>query len=95
MFLLFDGFYDWQLTAFEKSIFGVYPTLYIDQHLLNVWLNEIFSFCYSFYYLMIPAFLLSTFIRKDYEIFKSFLAASSLAFFSSSLRAEQAISNFT
>ena len=81
MFLLFDSFYDWQLIAFEKSLFGIHPTLYIDRHLLNVWLNELFSFCYSFYYLMLSISLAYMFLRKDYEILKNFLAASSLTFF--------------
>ncbi|UCE23764.1 MAG: phosphatase PAP2 family protein [Candidatus Zixiibacteriota bacterium] len=85
MFLLFDGFYDWQLTALEKAIFGFYPTIYIDLHLLNVWLNEIFSFCYSSYYFMIPVFLLTLFFKKEYEVIKSFLAAACMTFFLSYL----------
>lgn len=85
MFLLFDGFYDWQLTAFEKGLLGVYPTVFIDQNLLNVWVNEILSFCYSAYYLMIPVFLMALFVRRDDEIIKSILTACSLAFFSSYL----------
>jgi membrane-associated phospholipid phosphatase len=85
MFLVFDGFCDWQLTALEKSVFGVYPTVYIDRNLLNVWLNEIFSFCYVAYYPMIPVFLLAVFFRRDYEIIKNSLAAICLAFFLSYL----------
>lgn len=83
MFLLFDGFYDWQLTAFEKAVLGTNPTIYIDRNLLNVWANEIFSFGYSSYYLMIPVFLLTAFFKKDYQIVKSFLTAACLAFFCS------------
>ena len=81
IFLLFDQFYDWQLTAFEKSIFGFNPTLYIDRHLLNVWFNEIFSFCYFAYYLLIPIFLLAAFYRKHYDIIRVFLFAICLTFF--------------
>lgn len=81
MFLLLDQFYDWQLTSFEKSVFGVYPTLYIDRHLLNVWLNEIFSFCYFAYYFMIPVFLLAAFIKKHYDVIRGYLLAACVAFF--------------
>jgi len=81
IFLIFDGFYDWQLTTFEKMLLGVNPTLYIDRHLLNVWLTEILSFCYFSYYLMLPVFALSAFFKKDYDIIRRCLTACSLAFF--------------
>ena len=83
MFLLFDSFFDWQLTAFELSIFSVNPTLYIDQHLLNVWLNEIISFCYFSYYFMIPVFMFTLFFKKDYNILISFLSSTCVMFFCS------------
>lgn len=83
MFLLFDKFYDFQLTAFEHSIFGFNPTLYIDQHLLNVWLNEIFSGCYFLYYFMIPGFVILLLVKKNYTVLKSFLSATCLTFFAS------------
>lgn len=83
MYLLFDSFYDWQLTAFEKSLFGVHPTIYIDQHLLNVVATEIISFCYFAYYFMIPVFMIILFIKKEYSVLKSYLAAVCLTFFTS------------
>jgi len=83
VFLIFDNFYDWQLTTFEKMILGVNPTLYIDRHLLNVWVNEIFSFCYFSYYFMLPVFLLPVFIKKDYDVIRRTLTAWCLAFFMS------------
>jgi membrane-associated phospholipid phosphatase len=81
MFLLFDGFFDWQLVAFEKSTLGVYPTVFMDTLLPNVGITEILSFCYFSYYLMLPVFLISLFVRKDYEIIKEFSAAAALTFF--------------
>jgi membrane-associated phospholipid phosphatase len=85
MFLFFDKFCDSQLTAFESSVFGSDLSLYIDRHLLNVWLNELFSFCYFSYYLMLPLFLVWLYIRKfDLLIIRS-LAAVSLTFFASYL----------
>jgi membrane-associated phospholipid phosphatase len=85
MFLIRDRFYDWQLTAFEKAVFGVNPTLFIDRNLLNVWLNEFFSLGYFSYYFMILVFLVVLFIKKHYETIKSFLTASCLTFFLSYL----------
>lgn len=83
MFLLFDSFYDWQLTAFEYALFGMNPTLYIDTNLFNVWLNEIISFCYFSYYFMIPVFMISVFVKKDYDILASFLSSTCVMFFCS------------
>ncbi len=81
MFLVFGHFYDSQLVSFEKAIFGVNPTLYIDRHLLNIWANEVFSFCYFSYYFWILVFLLVLFVKKHYETIKSFLTAACLTFF--------------
>lgn len=81
MFLLYDSFYDWQLTIFEKIIIGTNLTLFIDKYLLNVVTNEILSFCYFSYYFMIPVFMVYLYIKKDYELLKNFLAAVCLTFF--------------
>lgn len=80
MFLLFDKFFDYQLVAFETAIYGIEPTLYIDQHLLTPVLNEIFSFCYFCYYLMIPVFLIAIFVKRDYEVIKKYLTAAALTY---------------
>ncbi|MFQ5454344.1 MAG: phosphatase PAP2 family protein, partial [Candidatus Zixiibacteriota bacterium] len=85
MFLLYDDFFDWQLTTFEKIILGINPTIYIDNYLLNVWLNEFFSFCYFAYYFMIIIFLLIIFFKKDFAVIKSFLSATCITFFVSYL----------
>lgn len=85
MFLIFDGFLDFQLVAFEKAVLGVNPTLYIDQHLLNVWVTELLSFCYFSYYLMIPVFILTMFAKKQYRIICSSTTATLLIFFTSYL----------
>ncbi len=85
MFLLFDHFLDAQLVAFEKSIFGFNPTLYIDANLLSVIPNEILSFCYFCYYFMIPVFFISLFLKKEYLITKQAMTAVCLTFFLSYL----------
>ncbi len=81
MFLLFDGFFDVQLTSFEKLIFGVNPTHYIDQNLLTPWLTEPISFSYFSYYFMIPVFFVILYVKKDYEIIINAMSAICLTFF--------------
>jgi membrane-associated phospholipid phosphatase len=81
MFLLFDHFLDSGLVAFERATFGVNLTLFIDQHLLNVWATEIFSLTYFCYYLMIPGFFIFLFVKKDDEVTKISLTAICLTFF--------------
>jgi membrane-associated phospholipid phosphatase len=85
MFLLTDQFLDWQVVTFEKMILGANPTLYFDAHLLNVWTNEILSFCYFSYYPMLPVFLIVVFARKHYHVIREFSAAACLTFFISYL----------
>jgi len=85
MSLMFDSFLDIQVTSFEHLIFGVNPTLYIDQNLLTTWLTEPISFCYFSYYFMIPVFFVILFIKKDYKIIKNAMSAVSLTFFLSYL----------
>lgn len=66
MFLFFDHFLDPKLIAFETSLFSIEPTVYIDQHLLQPLFNDLVTFCYACYYLMIPVFAIVLFkMRKD------------------------------
>lgn len=81
IFLLHDNWFDPQLTAFEKSIFGVNPTLYIDQHLLSVWFNELVMAFYFCYYFMIPGFTIYVFLKHDFVILKRAVTAICLTFF--------------
>ncbi len=81
MHLIFSDFFDSQLVAFELALFGVHPTLYIDQHLLNTLTTEIISFCYFSYYLMIPVFLATLYYQQDLDNLKNSLSAISITFF--------------
>lgn len=85
MFLLFDQFLDWQLTAWELSVFGVNPTIFIDKHLLYPALNELFSLAYFLYYPMLPAFLLYVYKREDWQILRSAVTTFCAVFFCSYL----------
>jgi membrane-associated phospholipid phosphatase len=81
MFLLFDYFLDPQFTAFEHSIFGVNPTLYIDRHLLHPIISEIVLLAYFSYYFMILAWVLAVYLRGDYGVIKSSITAFCGIFF--------------
>ena len=85
IFLLFDRFFDYQVVAWEQSLLGMEPTLFIDKYLLNTWSTEILSFCYFCYYLMFPCFLIALFLRREHRIIREFLAAAGLTFFVSYL----------
>jgi len=85
IFLLFDHFFDYQVVAWEKSLLGMEPTLFVDKHLLNTWSTEILSFCYFCYYLMFPGFLIALFLRREHRMIRDFLAAACLTFFVSYL----------
>ncbi|MDX9857171.1 MAG: phosphatase PAP2 family protein [candidate division Zixibacteria bacterium] len=81
IFLLHEGWFDGRITEFEKALFGVNPTMYIDRLLPAVWFTEAVMFCYFCYYFMIPGFTLYAFFRKDYEILKRGISAICLTFF--------------
>lgn len=81
MKLIFPDFLDRQLIAFESTIFGIDPSLWLDKNVINVWLTEILSFCYFSYYTMLPIFLLGMFLLKRYDIIKPALTAICLTFF--------------
>jgi membrane-associated phospholipid phosphatase len=85
MKLFFPNFLDYQLTAFEQAIFGIEPTLWLDNNLINVWITEILSMCYFSYYLMLPTFLIALYFMKRYDIIKRALTAICLTFFISYL----------
>jgi membrane-associated phospholipid phosphatase len=83
MDLLFDSFFDAQLTAFEMSVFGWNPTVFIDQHLLHPALSEYFLLSYLLYYPLIPLFLYLVYRRGDFEIVRSSVTAFCGIFFAS------------
>jgi membrane-associated phospholipid phosphatase len=85
MRLFSPDFLDHQLTAFETSIFGMEPTLWLDKNLINVWVTEILSMSYFSYYLMLPGFLIIFYLLKRYETIKRALTAICLTFFISYL----------
>lgn len=81
IFLIFKRFFDPDLTAFEQSLFGIDPTIWLDRNFLHVWLTELLSFAYFSYYFMMPFFLLILFFTKRYSPLKEALFAICVAFF--------------
>jgi len=80
MFLFHDRFLDASLTAFERSLFGFNPTLYIDAHLLTAWVTEPVSAAYFSYYFMIPVFVISVFIKRHDRILRSAMSTVFITF---------------
>jgi membrane-associated phospholipid phosphatase len=85
MKLFFPGFLDAQLVAFEQNLFGIDPTIWLDRNLIRVGITEILSFSYFSYYLMLPAFLLTLFISRKYDVIRQSLVAICITFFISFL----------
>ncbi len=85
MKLIFPGFFDYQLTAFETGIFGMEPTIWLDRNLITVWITEILSFSYFSYYLLMPIFLIPLLFLKKFYAMRQALTAICLTFFASYL----------
>lgn len=77
-------YYDADLTALEKAVFGVNPTLWLDQH-ISIAVTELLSVAYELYYLMIPGLAVMLFISRKDEDIKRFVTASCVTFFVSYL----------
>lgn len=78
--IIFPNFLDYQVVAFEQSLLGISPTIWLDQRLSIFW-TEFLSATYFSYYLLIPGLSLVLFIhRKDKEIIR-FMTAICAAFF--------------
>ncbi|MFH1699845.1 MAG: phosphatase PAP2 family protein [Candidatus Zixiibacteriota bacterium] len=78
--LIIPEFLDFQVVAFEKLVFGISPTIWLDNHLGVFW-TELFSASYFSYYLLIPGLsLIFFFHRKDEEIIR-FMTALCATFF--------------
>lgn len=83
MKLIFNHFFDYQLTAFEHSIFGVNPTKWLDTNLNNVWVTEVLSLLYFTFYPMIYVYFLTLFFMRKYHLIKVSITTVCLTFFTS------------
>lgn len=81
---LYADFLDADITAFEKLILGVNPTIWLDNH-INEFLTEVFSAGYFSYYFMIPGLTLTLFFTKRDRELRRFMTATCATFFVSYL----------
>ncbi|MEW5923465.1 MAG: phosphatase PAP2 family protein [Candidatus Zixiibacteriota bacterium] len=81
--LIFNDFFDHQLTALEAMVFGANPTIWLDMHFINVWITEILSLLYFAFYPMIYIYFLVLFFKKRYQLIKVSMTAVCLTFFAS------------
>ncbi len=76
----FPGFFDYQIVAFEKILFGGDPTLWLDGR-GNVFLVELFSAGYFSYYFLIPGLAVILFFDQRTREIKRFMTATCITFF--------------
>ncbi|HSG99015.1 MAG TPA: phosphatase PAP2 family protein [candidate division Zixibacteria bacterium] len=85
MHIAHPEFFDAWFTAWERSLFGVNATLWLDQHALSsapaVWLTELLSLTYFSYYLMFPAVIVLFFAARRDRLLNEVLTASAITFF--------------
>jgi hypothetical protein len=75
----FPAFFDHQVVAWERSLFGVDPNVWIIPA-QSAALNELLMLAYSSYYLLIPAVALPLFFQGRLRALSRFLLATTTAF---------------
>lgn len=78
-FWVFPDFFDATLVAFERSIFGVDPNVWLIK-VQTAWANEIMMLGYFSYYFLIPVVALPLFLRGRLEDLRGLLYGTTLAF---------------
>ena len=74
-----SAFQDQQLVAFEQSLFGVVPNIWIIPA-QTTWANEIMMAGYFSYYLLMPVVCLVLFLRRQIDQLQGMLYAITAAF---------------
>ncbi len=82
--LIFPGWFDYQINGLEKSILGVYPTVWLEK-IASVPLNEAMMLSYFSYYFLLPVLGIALYLNKKYEVFNRFLFTVAVAFYISYL----------
>jgi len=78
-FWVFPRFLDAKLVAFERTVFGTDPNVWIVPA-QSAWLNEIMMAGYCSYYLLIPIVALPLFFKRRLAEVRGFLTATTIAF---------------
>jgi membrane-associated phospholipid phosphatase len=82
--VIFPNWFDYQVMALEKQIFGVHPTVWLEK-MVSVPLNEIMSLGYFSYYFLLPILGIAQYWREKYQAYNQFLFSTALAFYISYL----------
>jgi len=82
--LIFPGFFDYLILSFEKSVFGVNPTIFL-QTLSYPPLNEVIYFGYFSYYFLILILMLYLYSKNSFHAFEKLVTATSITFYISYL----------
>lgn len=80
IFMIFDTPFDSQVVGLEKMIFGADPAFTIQLH-IEIWLNELMSFGYFSYYLMLPGVAIILLIKRRFRSLERMVLAAAVAFY--------------
>ncbi|MCI0662702.1 MAG: hypothetical protein L0220_16675, partial [Acidobacteria bacterium] len=79
---IFPGWFDEYLIKAEFALFGVHPTVWIEQF-SNYWLNEYMQLVYTSYFLLTIGFGSYLWLRGRRDDFDVFIASTCFAYYSS------------
>jgi membrane-associated phospholipid phosphatase len=77
---IFPGWFDDYLIKADFAIFGVHPTVWIEQF-SNYWLNEYMQLVYTSYFLLTIGFGAYLWVRGRHEEFAVFMASTCTAYY--------------
>jgi membrane-associated phospholipid phosphatase len=80
IFMIFDNPFDSHVVGLEKMIFGVDPAFAIQPH-IEVWLNELMSFAYFSYYLMLPGVAIILLVKRRFGSLERMVLAAAVTFY--------------
>jgi membrane-associated phospholipid phosphatase len=69
------------LIAIDQWLFGAQPSVWMERF-IHPWLTEIFSFCYWFYFALIPLVAIVLYLQKRRPEFRETLVSTVLCFYS-------------
>jgi len=79
--LLFHGYFDATVQAWEHGLFGVELSMVASRALPHEWLSEILHLGYFSYYLVVPAAAIGTYLAGGSRSLERFTLTVALAFF--------------
>jgi membrane-associated phospholipid phosphatase len=83
--VVWPGFFDATVLGWEKSLFGLFPSLYLHEWFPNRILSEFFHFSYLSYYMLVPILGFWLYLRGRYAVGRVMFTTVMLTFFTSYL----------